>query len=575
MPLRTTKMLCTDPNVVNFSLIDALLEEQQQTTAVEKFAQLHERDKLPMQARYHRELMPATPPGPGQQYAFDVDLDACSGCKSCVTACHNLNGLEDGEVWRNVGLLHGGTTELPVLQHVTSACHHCIEPACLQGCPVKAYEKDPVTGIVRHLDDQCIGCQYCLLKCPYDVPKYSKSKGIVRKCDMCSDRLAGEEAPACVQSCPNQAIRIKVVSQQQAIEESEANVFLPGAPEPGYTIPTTVYKSNRVLPRNMLPADYYSARPAHSHKPLIVMLVLTQMSVGAFVVERFLQSDLVQLAGLSASEHVRPVHLIAALMLGFGGMLASIFHLGRPHLAHRSIIGLRTSWLSREIAAFGLFAVFASAYVATACGEYIGLAVSAVVEESLGLAAGLVGLLAVGCSMMIYIDTRREFWSPFRTATRFVGTSLVLGIPVALLISLAAAAVASDLTIAQVLSTFGWRLCQTLALAAAVKLLFESTIFASLRSRSQTALKRSAMLLTGELSMTVTARFFFGILGGVLLPLILVGERQLAADAGFQPLFVGVVSLLMLALCFTGELLERYLFFTAVVAPKMPGAQAT
>lgn len=568
-------MLAIDPNTSNFSLIDALLEEQQQTTAVEKFAQMHERDELPAQAKYYRELLPASPPGPGEQYAFDVDLDACSGCKACVTACHNLNGLEEGEVWRDVGLLHGGTTELPVLQHVTSACHHCIEPACLQGCPVKAYEKDPLTGIVRHLDDQCIGCQYCMLKCPYDVPKYSKSKGIVRKCDMCSDRLSDGEAPACVQSCPNQAISITVVSQQQAIEESEANVFLPGAPEPGYTIPTTVYHSERVLPRNMLPADYYSAHPAHSHTPLVAMLVLTQMSVGAFVVEQFLQSDLATLAGFTASEHVRPIHLLAALVLGLSGMLASIFHLGRPHLAFRSIIGLRTSWLSREILAFGLFAMFASAYAGAACGEYVGIAVPVMLQQGLGIAAGVIGLLAVGCSMMIYIDTQRAFWSPLRTATKFIGTSLVLGIPVALLISLAAAAVANDLTIDQVLAAFGWRLCQALAIVATLKLILEATAFAHLRAKRLTPLKRSAMLLTGELSMTTTARFFFGVLGGVFLPLVLLAQQQLAPGDGFHPLFVGVVSLLVLGLCFVGELLERYLFFTAVIAPKMPGAQAS
>ena len=121
--------------------------------------------------------MPAQPPGPGQQLAFEVDLDRCSGCKACVAACHNLNGLDEGESWRDVGLVIGGMPELPVLQHVTSACHHCLDPACLNACPVDAYEKDPHTGIVRHLDDQCIGCQYCTLACPYDAPKYQRGQG--------------------------------------------------------------------------------------------------------------------------------------------------------------------------------------------------------------------------------------------------------------------------------------------------------------------------------------------------------------------------------------------------------------
>ncbi|MCE9525780.1 MAG: hypothetical protein K8R36_06970 [Planctomycetales bacterium] len=157
------------------NLLDELLRDQQQLTAVEQFAQQHECDSLPTQARYYRDLIPLTTPREGEQYAFEVDLDSCSGCKACVAACHNLNGLEEDETWRSVGLLSGGSAELPVIQHVTSACHHCLEPACLQGCPVNAYVKDPVTGIVKHLDDQCIGCQYCILKCPYDVPKYSHS----------------------------------------------------------------------------------------------------------------------------------------------------------------------------------------------------------------------------------------------------------------------------------------------------------------------------------------------------------------------------------------------------------------
>src|SRR4029079_17481795 len=204
------------PPAPTVSLVDAYLARQRELTAVEAFARFHgraEADALaaPAQAKYYRDLIPLTAPGPGQQYAFEVDLDACSGCKACVVACHSLNGLDEDETWRAVGLLVGGTPQDPVLQHVTSACHHCLEPACMDGGPVLAYEKDPVTGIVRHLDDQCIGCQYCVLKCPYEVPQYSARLGIVRKCDMCHERLASGEAPACVQSCPSTAIRISIV----------------------------------------------------------------------------------------------------------------------------------------------------------------------------------------------------------------------------------------------------------------------------------------------------------------------------------------------------------------------------
>src|SRR5262245_52994260 len=111
-------------------LLDALLHEQQDLTAVARFARRDTHGLTPRQAKHYGELLPLAAPRPGEQYAFEVDLDACSGCKACVTACHRLNGLEEGESWRNVGLLHGGTTESPILQHVTTACHHCLEPAC-------------------------------------------------------------------------------------------------------------------------------------------------------------------------------------------------------------------------------------------------------------------------------------------------------------------------------------------------------------------------------------------------------------------------------------------------------------
>jgi hypothetical protein len=78
--------------------------------------------------------------------------------------------------------------------------------------------------------------------------------------------------------------------------------------------------------------------------------------------------------------------------------------------------------------------------------------------------------------------------------------------------------------------------------------------------------------MTGDLGMTTLRRFFFGVVGGILLPLIVAAEGNIADS--YHPLFVGVMTLLMLGLLTIGELHERYLFFVASVAPKMPGAPA-
>jgi len=380
------------------TLLERLLADQQELTAVEQFSQVYDEQASPAQARYYSSLIPATEPGPDQQYAFDVDLDACSGCKACVTACHSLNGLDETETWRDVGLLVGGTSTNPVMQHVTTACHHCLEPGCMTACPVDAYEKNPVTGIVKHLDDQCFGCQYCTLACPYDVPKYHKQKGIVRKCDMCSDRLSAGEAPACVQSCPHEAISIRIIDCEQVIEDSEADRFLPAAPEPHITLPTTSYRTKRVFPRNLLPADYYSVSAQHPHWPLIIMLVLTQLSVGAFisglVLERFLDETLIAA--------MRPVHSLIALVFGLLALASSTLHLGRPQYAYRAIIGLRHSWLSREIVAFGVFSKLAVIYAA---GNWFGPAVlveNEFFQSWVGWSVAASGLLGVFCSVMIY-----------------------------------------------------------------------------------------------------------------------------------------------------------------------------
>jgi len=550
-----------DPNA-NAGLIDLLLAEQQQLTAVEQFSQYHDRQtpSRPTQFQYYEKLLPASPPGEGEQYAFEVDLDCCSGCKACVTACHSLNGLDEEETWRDVGLLVGGTSHNPVMQHVTTACHHCLDPACMTACPVDAYEKDPTTGIVKHLDDQCFGCQYCTLACPYDVPKYHAEKGIVRKCDMCSDRLAEGEAPACVQACPHEAIAIKVVIVNEVRENAEADPFLPAAPEPYLTFPTTTYKTKRVFPRNLLPADYYSVNPQHPHWPLIIMLVLTQLSVGAFTVGLTLESFL----DASLLAVFRPIQSILALAVGLVALAASTLHLGRPQFAFRAIIGLRHSWLSREILAFGLFAGTASIYAASVWSDLL----SSKLQHTLGGTVVGTGIIGLFCSVMIYVFTKREFWSFGQTATKFALTAFNLGIATTWLSLMLPAAFGNPTSTNDLLSAVGQPLAIALLCGSITKLLFELSILRYLVRHRNSPLKRSAKLLIGPLSSNFIARVATSLLGGIAMPLFLLKQSTTVTPADVKTtIMVGG----LLAGCLAGELLERYQFFAAVSAPRMPG----
>ncbi len=549
-----------------FSLVELLLREQQDLTAVERFARHHDTGAFPAAEKQYRSLMPATSPGPGQQYGFDVALDRCSGCKACVTGCHVLNGLDEDETWRDIGLLVGGTRSSPVAQHVTTACHHCLSPACMTACPVNAYEKDAHTGIVKHLDDQCFGCQYCTMACPYEVPKYHAAKGIVRKCDMCATRLAAGEAPACVQACPHEAISIRLVDVREVIEDAEAANFLPAAPDPQITYPTTTYRTRLVFPRNMLPVDYFQVNPQHPHWPLVVMLVLTQLSVGAFAVGMVL--DEILHGSLSAT--MRQFHGLTALVFGLVAMAASTFHLGRPQYAYRAILGLRHSWMSREILAFGLFAALACTY-AGALMLPVPWMLGRRVLPWLGIGVVAAGGAGIVGSVMIYATLGRDYWSYTRTSLRFLLTAGLLGTATAWLTAALLSLVNPLVGTEAILASVGRILCPTLLVLASVKLLWEASLLRHRMSRSMTQLRRSATLMTGELSNYTLARFATGLAGGIVIPAILLW-RMRSGDAPADPVALAALTAVLFSACLTGELLERYLFFAAVAAPRMPGA---
>ena len=534
------------------TLLEELLREQHTLSAVERFSRVH--DRLTVRTGSFSQLLPASPPNPAQQYAFAVNLDLCTGCKACVTACHSLNGLDPAENWRDTGLLRSLTPDQPYQQTVTTACHHCLDPACLNGCPVQAYEKDASTGVVRHLDDQCIGCQYCVLKCPYDVPKYSERRGIVRKCDLCSQRLAVGEAPACVQACPSSAITIRLVDRHPP-KPGPAETMLPGAFASDYTQPTTRYFSERPIPQDALPADSGAHRLESAHFPLVVMLVLTQLAAGMFAFLPVLVSLLSPQALLALAS--------CAFLALHAGLAASVLHLGRPLGAWRFFLGLRTSWMSREILAFGAFSGSATLTMAAAIAALepaLKLPFPAVFR-TLGphlllfsSASALLGVLSVGASAMIYIDTRRPAWSTGPTSVRFFGSLLLLGASTTATVlgGLAAAGIAIPAIPALI------------AVAMAVRL----GLWTWETQRNARLLRDPGHPAHGTARLL---RKYYPWAPRLCLLLVLGATTLAFASLPAAPKLAAALQALSLLFTLCAQLLDRTLFFTTAAAPRMPG----
>lgn len=554
-------------NEPKFDLVEMLLSEQQTLTAVERFSALHDAGDLPeqepAQATYYRSLLPATAPGPGQQYAFRVDLDACSGCKACVVACHTMNGLEENESWRRVGTVTIGQPESRI-QHVTSACHHCVEPGCLSGCPVKAYDKDPETGIVRHLDDQCIGCKYCTMMCPYEVPQYSDRLGIVRKCDMCHQRLSVGEAPACVQSCPNEAISIQIVDENE-VAQFPAQVA-PGTAPSDITQPTTNYASpsgNVEAFLDAQPHDQGVDEVAEDHWPLALMLVGTQISVGMLLIER-IAASILWFGGEEMPIMATRINALVAFVIAAIGLNLAPMHLGQPLRSWRIFLGLRTSWLSREAVVLGKFAgILALAVgllwlpvISEGLAETVNAWVPTWVAKALLGTSILFGVAGLYCSAMIYIATKRVLWRHSRTLKRFFGTTLAAG----------AAWTAVAMIYAQASSPLTAIALIVGVAALGIKLDWENRLQFKPTGgiEGDDYDRRSRALVARELKPLVKTRIAMGLASLGLLIAATVSVIALPSLA--LPLAIG--GALTLAV---GEGFERLLYFSSVVYDRMPG----
>jgi formate dehydrogenase iron-sulfur subunit len=147
------------------------------------------------------------------QKAILTDTTLCTGCEKCVDACKEEKqlGKDMPQRWKR------RIDDLSPTRYTTMVrsqgdrfarkqCRHCLEPACASVCPVGALQKTP-DGPVVYDTERCIGCRYCMMACPFDIPRYDWQAAVpyVRKCDMCADRIKDGKEPACVEACPEKA----------------------------------------------------------------------------------------------------------------------------------------------------------------------------------------------------------------------------------------------------------------------------------------------------------------------------------------------------------------------------------
>jgi Fe-S-cluster-containing dehydrogenase component len=147
-----------------------------------------------------------------------TDVTRCIGCEECVNACQKANDLPPEKPWRWVKKITDLSTSRWTTivnkrgpdgknRYIRRQCRHCLEPACVEACIVGALQKTP-EGAVTYDRDICIGCRYCMIACPWEIPRYSWEDTIpyVQKCTMCHDRfLESGKPPACVEACPTEA----------------------------------------------------------------------------------------------------------------------------------------------------------------------------------------------------------------------------------------------------------------------------------------------------------------------------------------------------------------------------------
>ena len=160
------------------------------------------------------------PAAPADAVGLLYDATLCIGCKACVVACADANdrvrdtAWSDGK-WQAPVALNANTKNIIKLYRedgqqsfMKQQCMHCIDPACVNACMLGSLQKREF-GIVSYDPSLCVGCRYCQMACPFNIPKFEWADAYspqIVKCELCRHRLAVGKEPACTEVCPREAV---------------------------------------------------------------------------------------------------------------------------------------------------------------------------------------------------------------------------------------------------------------------------------------------------------------------------------------------------------------------------------
>ena len=188
-------------------------------------------------------MMPGKP-------AFFLDVQICTGCKTCMIACKDKNDLPMGVRWRRVveftggewiRLADGSFRQNVFAYYISVSCNHCRDPICVQSCPSTAMIQDD-HGIVTVNLQKCLGCRYCEWACPYSAPQFDEEKGVMTKCDFCREDVEKGGLPSCVAGCPTRALQFG--EYDDLTERYGNNLLMAPLPPPELTEPSFTLASH-------------------------------------------------------------------------------------------------------------------------------------------------------------------------------------------------------------------------------------------------------------------------------------------------------------------------------------------